>query len=121
MDLIIGLDGGGTKTAGLLCDAGNRVLARVAGPGTAIVGMPPPHVCETLNGLVDRLCAEAHVSRSRIAHVALGLSGIDFDDEIPEQHRIFSRSFAIAPERCAIGWWKLAARPAAAPSRGRRD
>jgi N-acetylglucosamine kinase-like BadF-type ATPase len=99
---LIGLDGGGTKTAGMLCDGGGRVLARRVTDGSAIVGLPPPEVCDALSGTLDRLCADAGVPRSAVDHVALGLSGVDFDDEIPAQHRSLQAGLGLDPDTLTL-------------------
>ena len=78
---LIGLDSGGAKTAGALCDGQGRVLARARGPGAAIVGMPDEHFFDTARACLSRLCAEAGIGFDQVARVAIGLSGVDYPDE----------------------------------------
>lgn len=102
MSFIIGLDGGGTKTAGLLCDGLGHILASAKTVGTAIVGHPSPHACRALDSLVDRLCGEAGMPRRDVAHVGLGLSGVDFADEIPIQHDALRDALKLRPDQLEL-------------------
>jgi N-acetylglucosamine kinase-like BadF-type ATPase len=83
----VGFDGGLTKTALALCDTDGRLLGRLRGPGTAVIGTPTEQFFATAGDLLDGLCRQAGVTRSAIAHAVVGLSGIDFNDEVAAQHR----------------------------------
>ena len=84
--LFIGLDSGGAKTAGALCDEQGRVLARARGPGAAIVGMPDEHFFAVAGACVSDLCAQTGVNLDQVTRVAVGLSGVDYPDEQALQH-----------------------------------
>ncbi|HVK42212.1 MAG TPA: BadF/BadG/BcrA/BcrD ATPase family protein, partial [Phenylobacterium sp.] len=88
--MFIGLDSGGAKTAGVLCDQGGHVLARARGAGAALVGLPDQRFYGVIEPLISRLCAAAEVALVQVSHVAIGLSGVDFADEQREQHRLIA-------------------------------
>jgi N-acetylglucosamine kinase-like BadF-type ATPase len=93
--IFIGLDSGGAKTAGVLCDQDGRVLARARDIGAAIVGLPDERFYSVVEPLIARLCAEAGVALAKVSHVAIGLSGVDFPDEQGEQHRLIARRLTL--------------------------
>lgn len=93
--MFIGLDSGGAKTAGVLCDHGGRVLARARDAGAALVGLPDQRFYGVIEPLIARLCDEAGVALAQVSHVAIGLSGVDFPDEQREQHRLIAGRLAL--------------------------
>jgi N-acetylglucosamine kinase-like BadF-type ATPase len=101
-DLFLGLDGGGTKTAALLVDGTGKVLARHRDRGSAIVGKPSPEACEVIRGTLAALLKQAGARQEDLGHVALSLSGIDFDYEVPMQKEAFSRELGIPLECLAL-------------------
>ncbi len=119
MALLIGLDGGSTKTAGVIITQEGRVLARARGHGSAIVGAPSPQASSVLASIVDSLCSQAGASRDDIRSCGVGLSGIDFDDELPVQHEGIAAALSIPQERlilvndAIVALWGAAVKPAA--------
>lgn len=97
--LFLGIDGGGTKTQGVLADDAGRVLATCAAGASDIVGAPKPESCAVLRSVRDRLCEAAGVRFAAIAGVGLGLNGVDFPAEALMQHEVLARELAVAPER----------------------
>lgn len=81
----IGIDGGASKTLGVLIDGEGCLLANTRLGGSAIVGAPTAESRMILASLKQRLCSEAHVSPLAITGIGLGLNGIDFADEFPIQ------------------------------------
>jgi len=76
MSYVVGVDGGGTKTAGLLVDLEGRVRARaVVGPTNyQIVGAEG--VRREISRLVGELFQEAGIEPQQLACIALGLAGV---------------------------------------------
>lgn len=76
MAYVVGVDGGGTKTAGLLVSLEGRVLAgETVGPTNyQIVGREG--IQKEIPRLVDRLFASAGLPREELAGIALGLAGV---------------------------------------------
>lgn len=93
--IVIGLDSGGAKTAGVLCHADGRVLSRVRGVGAAIVGLPDQRFYDVVTPMIARLCADAGVGLEAVAHVAIGLSGVDYPDEQVEQHMAIAQRLGL--------------------------
>lgn len=90
LGFLIGLDGGGAKTAAALCDGEGRVLARARGPGSAIVGLPGADFFAIVEPIVADLIRAAGVGLDRVDHMAMGLSGVDYPDETLVQHRLIA-------------------------------
>ncbi len=117
--LLIGLDGGGTKTAGVFITADGRVLACANARGSAILGPPKSKACATLDSIVTSLCAQAGAARADIAWLGLGLNGVDFEDEHPMQHAMLAAALDISPDRFTlvndglVALWGASAVPAA--------
>lgn len=93
--MIIGLDCGGAKTAGAICDRQGRILARARAQGAAIVGAPGERFFATITGLLDTLCGDAGATLADIEHVAIGLSGVDFADEQAEQQAAIAHRYGL--------------------------
>ena len=73
--LIVGIDGGGTKTEAVLCDDEGRVLRRVRGGPTSPTSLPVTQVKENLAGIMECLMAEHDGLNGRIDALFAGLSG----------------------------------------------
>lgn len=74
---VIGVDGGGTKTLGILTDSEENVLARGSYPSSNIHSVPHPEVEATLRGLVESLCEKAGIEPNRLGAICLGMAGCD--------------------------------------------
>ena len=118
--LLLGIDGGATKTAGVMIDCQAHVLAHVRGPAATIVGRPTAEPCSVLASIVDELCAEGHVSRDAIVCCGIGLNGVDFADEVPMQRMDIAAAIGIPEEHVVlvndaiVGLWGATSAPAAA-------
>ncbi len=93
--IFIGLDSGGAKTAGVLCDAQGQVLARARDVGAAIIGLPDQPFYAVIEPMIVNLCRQAQVALADISHVAFGLSGVDYPDEQAQQHRLIARRLGL--------------------------
>lgn len=73
--LVIGLDGGGTKTAAELCDGSGRVLATsVGGPSNfQVIGVET--AARTILDIVETCCHSVGCSPDRLDSVVAGLTG----------------------------------------------
>lgn len=78
--LVLGIDGGGTKTRAVIADDKQNILGEgVAGPSNPLrVGVHDAvnHICEA----VDMVCDEAGVRRKDILSVEVGLAGVRRQD-----------------------------------------
>ncbi len=93
--IFIGLDSGGAKTAGMLCEADGRVLARARDVGAAIVGMPDHHFYDVVGSMIAELCGQAGVPQAAVSHLAIGLSGVDYPDEQAQQHQLITERLGL--------------------------
>ena len=99
--ILVGIDGGGGKTRAALLDAGGMV--RMAqGPGAAIVGAPSMQALSVVADLIDRLLAEAGRTAAEIDHLAIGLSGVDYADDLPAQTDRFCARLGLPRARLTL-------------------
>ena len=73
--LIVGIDGGGTKTEAVLCDGEGRVLSRVIGGPTSPTSRPAAQVRETLAKILRRLMEGRGGLAGGLDALFAGLSG----------------------------------------------
>lgn len=95
---MIGIDAGATKTAAIASALDGRILGRVRTNPSAVVGLPDDRALAVLRGVVDRFSPD----RTRLAHIAIGLSGVDFPEEVPEQHRRVAEALGVPPQRLLL-------------------
>jgi len=116
----LGIDGGGAKTEGALLDEQGGVRAEIRAGGSAIVGEPHTEACEVLRHVKSELLSRAGLPAETDLLCGLGLSGIDFDDEIPMQHVCLAETLGIPPEQLKlvndgiVALWGATAQPEAA-------
>lgn len=72
---IIGLDGGGTATKGVMIDGEGGVLARASGESSNIQAIGAERLGENLAALVGNLAAAAGCSAAEVDHLYAGLAG----------------------------------------------
>lgn len=92
----LGIDGGGSKTLGVIMDQSGAILANARMGASAVVGIPSVRACEVLATMKQRLCDDAGIAPDEITGVGLGLNGIDFVDEYPAQFEALSACLGIA-------------------------
>jgi N-acetylglucosamine kinase-like BadF-type ATPase len=100
-DLLLAIDGGGTKTQALLTDLEGQVLARGLGPSSNFhsIGLERfgKAITTAVEGALVHLSAPGQEGRSgRIAAACFGLAGVDGPDDEAEISR-WLRERAIAP------------------------
>lgn len=74
---VIGVDGGGTKTLGILMDEAGNELGRVSMPSSNIHAIAHSTVEEILQTLVTSLCEQGKISTSDLKGICLGMAGCD--------------------------------------------
>lgn len=74
---VIGVDGGGTKTLGVIMTETEEVLGRASGPSSNIHSVPHAEVEETLRSLVTSLCRDAGIEPTQLDGICLGMAGCD--------------------------------------------
>lgn len=75
-ELVLGVDGGGTKTRAVIVDSRERVLGEgIAGPSNPLrVGIS--NAATSIKEAVDKACASAGVQRAGILAAEIGLAGV---------------------------------------------
>lgn len=74
---VIGVDGGGTKTLGLLLREDEAQLARSSDASTNIHAVAHDEVRARLQGMIRAMCAEAGIDVAALHAVCLGMAGCD--------------------------------------------
>jgi N-acetylglucosamine kinase-like BadF-type ATPase len=74
---VIGIDGGGTKTSGVLMREDGTLLAEVRFPGSNPHASTHDQVREVLTGLLDELSRNAGVTLSSVDALCLCMAGVD--------------------------------------------
>lgn len=110
MSYVIGIDGGGTKTLGILADAGGRVLSaatqgatnhQICGVATAV---------QRLSGLVGHLLEKAGAKADEIGFLQFCLSGADSGEDIRSiEENLPAALTAIPHDICNDVWAAFAA------------
>lgn len=72
---VVGMDGGATKTAGLLSDLEGVVLAEETGGASNPQVVSPEKSAEVIVSLVEKLCAKANCPTNQVVAVVAGLAG----------------------------------------------
>jgi len=118
--MIIGMDGGATKTAGVICDDEGQILGRHRGGRGTVYRTLAEESRRSLSETVSALCEQAGTSRAGIAFCALGMHGVDFDDEFDLQMGLVSKAIGVPRERIGLvndgiaALWGATGAPAAA-------
>ncbi|MCG2661742.1 MAG: hypothetical protein L6437_16035 [Kiritimatiellae bacterium] len=84
--MFLGIDGGGSKTAGVLITREGEICAEHGTGPSSIVGTPSMKSLNTLRTIVEKLCLQAGIRTRNIDLCAIGLNGVDFEDEYAMQH-----------------------------------
>jgi glucosamine kinase len=89
MALYLGIDGGGTKTRGVLGDE-NKVLATAVAGGCNVVRLGEARARESLHEVVNRACEIAQVSHQQIQVVCIGASGAGRPEIAAKVHNLLA-------------------------------
>jgi N-acetylglucosamine kinase-like BadF-type ATPase len=73
--LVIGMDGGATKTAALLSDLDGVVIAEETGGASNPQVVGPEKSADVIVNLVEKLCGKANCSTNQVLAVVAGLAG----------------------------------------------
>ena len=85
--LVLGVDGGGSKTHLALADAGGRLRAFETGPGSALEWHSPARIAGIFRRMMARACRRAGCAPRNIRAACLGLNGIDVPGDFPHVQR----------------------------------
>jgi len=118
--LYIGIDGGYSKSKGVLINEDGQILSKFNTCGTAIVGKPSRKSLSTLLDLVTKLCIKADIDKNSIDYYGIGLNGVDYEDEHPVQLQDIGGHFNSSKENIKlvndsiIALWGSSSNPASA-------
>ena len=98
-EMILGVDGGGSKTHLALAGRDGRLLAMEAGPGTNLEAQKPGETVAILSGILARACRRAGVSPGGIRASCFGMSGVDIAQDIPHAGRNITGKLGLSGPR----------------------
>jgi len=75
-DLVVGVDGGGSKTRVILADASGAPLADVTGPGSAMAPGRGDHSAGVIGDLVRQALQQANIEGQRPRALVAGVAGV---------------------------------------------
>jgi N-acetylglucosamine kinase-like BadF-type ATPase len=101
-EYLLGLDTGMSKTVAALSDLTGRIVAEERGDGMTLHGAPTEDQLAILGDVVSRACAAAGIGRHELAHVAAGVSGVDFEKQWEAQHDAFCRGLGLEPATTSL-------------------
>ncbi len=102
MTYFLGIDGGASKTAAVVCDEAGRVLARIRKGKCVIDNQPTPESLAALVETVQEAMAAAAVAPGADWRGGLGISGIDFEEHIPGQVQAVHQVLGLPAERLTV-------------------
>ena len=79
--VILGIDGGGTKTHACLVDLDGNIVATAANGGANWERIGVAAVQKNLDEIIDAVCAKASVDRSDIVDSTFALAGVDWEED----------------------------------------
>ncbi|MBA3943334.1 MAG: BadF/BadG/BcrA/BcrD type ATPase [Herpetosiphonaceae bacterium] len=96
-DVVVGIDGGGSKTLALLADAQGRIVGRgMAGPSN-YQAVGAEQAWQALEAALQAALADAQILRQEVRAVCLGLAGVDRPADLALVHEWASRQWAGLP------------------------
>ncbi|MBN2796941.1 MAG: ATPase [Clostridia bacterium] len=107
MKYIIGFDGGGSKTRGVITDLeGNVIADKISGPTNyQTIGIYETE--KTLKKLFLELIKEKEISKNQIAYVFLGLAGADMESDFAILNEVCHRIFESIPYEVVNDTWLI--------------
>jgi N-acetylglucosamine kinase-like BadF-type ATPase len=92
MSVVIGVDGGNSKTEVAVCDLDGHVLGMVRGPGCSPAKLGVEASIDVVEGLVVQ--ARASVAGADVVSIATLLAGLDLPGDAPDYQRALGARFA---------------------------
>lgn len=100
--MYLGIDGGQTKTVGIIISIDGAILAHTKTKAMPHQGALTNDCLEMFKDLFNTLFTQAKCSIKDITHVCGGLCGIDSESQATEKHAILSQYLSIPPKRLTL-------------------
>lgn len=100
--MYLGIDGGQTKTVGIIMAGDGTILAQKKIQGMPYQGELTPRYLFQLSQLVSDLCQEAEIHKESILHFCGGLCGIDTEKHAIEKGDLLSKELGIDREKISL-------------------
>ncbi len=81
--LLVGVDGGNTKTASVVCDAEGRALGYAQGGGSNWENQGESKAAAVILEAIDKALDQAGCDRNDVLHAHMGLAGMDWPEDEP--------------------------------------
>ncbi|MCX7765441.1 MAG: hypothetical protein N2246_01885 [Candidatus Sumerlaeia bacterium] len=86
--LLIGVDGGATKTKGIITTAEGREIGSATGGSTNQYNISLKEVKSTLHSIIEALLRQAHSTVDAVRGICLGLAGVDKPEDAKRIHKL---------------------------------
>lgn len=86
--LLIGIDGGATKTKGLITTAEGNEIATATGGSTNQYNIPLKEVRNNLQSIIENLLRQARSNVDAVRGICLGLAGVDKPEDAKRIHKL---------------------------------
>lgn len=100
--MYFGIDGGQTKTVGVILSDKGTILAKRTISGMPYNGELHQKCLSELNQLVSSLCDEAHITRESIQHLCGGLCGIDNEKQAIDKRILISKALQLPAQKISL-------------------
>ena len=105
----LGVDSGGTKASFVLGDETGKVYARYLSTGCCVLGARKAGVKAKMEEGISNICQAAHIDRSEIAGMALGISGYgegkgSEEETLEACEEVLAKGKAVCQCDTYIGW-----------------
>lgn len=91
--VVVGVDGGNSKTDVAVVDSHGNVCGLVRGPGSSPAKLGDRQALELIDGLVRRACQQADVAVEKVAAVSTLLAGLDLPEDVPRFERLLANHY----------------------------
>ena len=93
--VVLGVDGGSTKTHLALADSSGKLLAFVDGPSTNHEGWGYPHCAKVISGMFQKAARKAGIRPADVKAACLGMCGGDLPEDFVEIEKKMLRPLGI--------------------------
>src|SRR5690606_34049377 len=89
--LVVGVDGGNSKTDVALATPDGRTLAMVRGPGSSPDKLGDESAAQVITDLVEAVRQEANAAAAPIGRLSAFLAGLDLPEDVPRFSAVLTR------------------------------
>lgn len=100
--VLLGVDGGATKTEVVLLDQSGNYLSGIFGGPTMLDARCSKQISQNLDALISHVTDQAGVKREQIIQAGFGLHGVDYKTELAVQRRTLFKPLGLPLEKSIL-------------------